>query len=57
MTLLTIAHRDRTLLIPLIFELKAQVTRHLIVHDEAEEDRRMATELAEAIRKMNEKYG
>ena len=57
MILLTIVHSDRTLLIPIIYEFKERITHHIVLHDEAEEDRRLAKELVTGIRRMNEAYG
>ena len=56
MTLITIAHHDRTKLIPLIFEFKDEIERHIIIYDEAKSDKTLAMELKKGIERHNRSY-
>ena len=56
MTLVTIVHRDKTVLIPLIFNFKTQIKKHILIYDNAKSDIKYANELKSGIQKLWEKY-
>lgn len=56
MTLITIAHSNKTVLAPIIFNFKAQITKHIIIYDIDREDTRYALELKKGIESIWQKY-
>ncbi len=56
MTLLTILQHDRTKLVPLIFNFKDKIKKHIILYDTAKNDTDVAEEIRHGILMLNEKY-
>jgi len=55
--LLTVAHPNKSFLIPIIYEFLGKTKRHIIFYDESQEDEKYAKELEKSIKKLNKKYG
>ncbi|WP_457596797.1 Card1-like endonuclease domain-containing protein [Hydrogenimonas sp.] len=56
MTLVTIAHADRTELIPLLFEHKEEIRRHIVLNDKKEDDRFHADALVRGLGRLKKRY-
>ena len=56
MTLITIVHSDKIVLIPLIFKFRNDVRKHILVSDTGRTDLKYAKELETSIGRMNEHY-
>jgi hypothetical protein len=57
MELLTIVHGRKVDYIPIIFEFKEKIKRHILFFDDGKEERAIANELKLSIENLNKKYG
>jgi hypothetical protein len=56
MTLVTIVHNEKSMLIPLIFNFKNRIDKHILIYDTAKEDIKTANELKSSIETLNKTY-
>jgi hypothetical protein len=56
MTLVTIINQDLHTLIPIIFEFKKNIKKHILVYDEAKLEKKLTKKLKKGIQKVNKLY-
>lgn len=54
MTLITVINQNLESLIPIIFEFKDKISKHIIIYDNSQKDKKLALTLKEAIKKQSE---
>ena len=56
MTLITVINNDLTSLIPIVFEYKDKIKKHILIYDQAQKEKTLAQNLSKNIERLNHKY-